>query len=55
MADEHALMIGGSFLSDNYTADCSCGWNGHPHDDEADAVDEWENHCDAVFMEATDG
>jgi hypothetical protein len=34
-------------------AHCSCGWTCDAEDD-FDALDRWENHCDVVFMEATD-
>lgn len=53
MSDEHTCFIGSDFLSDEWETSCSCGWTGSPHDSEGAAFDEWENHTDVVFMEAT--
>lgn len=50
------MELGSDFIEDGWTATCSCGWESQErHDAPADAVDEWENHCDVVFMEATGG
>ena len=39
-----------------FRADCSCGWEGRRlHEEEEEAVDEWEFHCEDVFMAATSG
>lgn len=54
MASEHDLMIGQDFIDGTWTAGCSCGWESDERNAEADAIDDWENHCDVVFMEATD-
>lgn len=55
MSSEHVLIIGQDFVDATYTAECSCGWEGDERNAEADAIDDWENHCDVVFMEATGG
>lgn len=52
-AEEHTCFIGNDFLSDNWETSCSCGWAGHEHSTKEAAFDEWENHTDVVFMEAT--
>lgn len=53
---EHVLFYVRDFLSPGYRAECSCGWLGREeHDTEGVAADEWGNHCDVVFMEATQG
>lgn len=49
----HTMMLGGAFLADTFQTACLCGWEGEHHATEADAIDEWDNHCDVVFMEAT--
>lgn len=39
-----------------WVAACSCGWEAKERFDDAEhakAVERWETHCDAVFMEAT--
>lgn len=44
------------FLRDGIRAGCSCGWESRNwSDDLIGAHDEWDNHCDQVFMEATGG
>lgn len=53
MATEHVLQLQRGFLEDGVLACCSCGWDGDQHDNDEDAIEEWENHCDVVFMEAT--
>lgn len=53
--NEHSLELVSDFTEDGYTPQCSCGWEGKRWDLMVDAGDEWENHCDAVFMEATEG
>ena len=53
---EHVLILGNDFVSGLWVAGCSCGWEAreqHPGSDAAE--DDWENHCDVVFMEATGG
>lgn len=52
MAD-HDLALDDGSLDGGIVAVCSCGWDGDQHDNTEDAVEEWENHCDVVFMEAT--
>lgn len=53
---EHVMVVGQGFVSGRWTAECSCGWeSAHDHRYEAVAIDDWENHCDVVFMEATGG
>lgn len=54
-SEPHVLMIGQSFTSDDIDVSCSCGWERTGYDTEEAAVDDWENHCDVVFMEATGG
>lgn len=53
--NDHILMLGESFLDDQISTSCTCGWE-HSGDLESreDAVEQWENHCDVVFMEATE-
>lgn len=47
-------MIEHDFVSDGLRAACTCGWQGRrEHPDHDAVVDEWENHCDTVFMKAT--
>lgn len=56
MAEEHVLVIDQDFLGGRYTASCSCGWESrYDHKARSRAVDDWDNHCDVVFMEATGG
>jgi len=52
MAD-HELIYGESFVTDDMTASCTCGWRVDARN-RTDAIDKWENHCDVVFMEATE-
>lgn len=49
----HDLSICEDFLDDGVWSECSCGWSGKRHVDKADAIEEWENHCDVAFMEST--
>lgn len=51
MHDDHYLFSIRD--GDTITPTCSCGWAGNDHTTEDAAVDDWENHCDVVFMEAT--
>lgn len=53
--ETHDFMYEQSFLSDDVTPWCSCGWSGAECPDKDAAVDAWENHCEQVFMEATGG
>jgi hypothetical protein len=53
VSDEHLMAIGQDFIDGTWATECSCGWESNERNAEADAVDEWENHCDVVFMEAT--
>lgn len=56
MSDEHTLELGQDFDGDDWIAVCACGrWESKPCAAEMDAVDAWENHCDVVFMKATQG
>jgi hypothetical protein len=48
MAD-HEFIYGEGFLGGDVVAGCTCGWEVDA-DDEADAVDKWESHCDVIFM-----
>ncbi len=50
---EHTLWLDNAFKSDTWRASCSCGWDGRDRQTHDEAQDDWENHCDAVFMEAT--
>jgi hypothetical protein len=51
---EHVMHIGQGFLDGKWHTSCSCGWEGTGvHKTTVDAADEWDNHCDVVFMEAT--
>ena len=50
---EHLLVT--EFGPDGCDAVCSCGWEAdRPYDETEDAVEAWDLHCDAVFMEATE-
>ena len=43
-------------MGGSYTSECSCGWESQTKRNSVeDAIDDWENHCDVVFMEATGG
>ena len=33
---------------------CSCGWEGRNMPSGGDALESWENHCEQVFMAATE-
>lgn len=52
MSGDHEMV-----LSDNagqWEVACSCGWDSDTdHVDPGAAIDDWDNHCDVVFMEAT--
>lgn len=51
---EHVFILGHDFIDDTYNAECSCGWESQEaHVESADAMDDWDNHCDVAFMEAT--
>lgn len=51
--ETHDLELISDFIEGGWTPVCSCWWEGRTHDVVEDARDEWENHCDVVFMEAT--
>ena len=54
---EHVAGYEQDFASGDFTAFCSCGWESHSREKfhtSAEALNEWENHCDNVFMEATE-
>lgn len=51
--EEHVLSIESSYLSGATIPMCSCGWEGPESDGVSDAVEKWDDHCDAVFYEAT--
>lgn len=55
MADEHVMYLDHDFLGTTYDVGCSCGWDRSGYGSRRAAVDDWENHCDVVFMEATRG
>ena len=55
MADEHVEWLDNNFLSDEWSAACSCGWDGPARVTRDEAHDDWENHVDVVFMESTMG
>ncbi len=51
---EHIAVMGNDFVSNLWHASCSCGWESrHQRDDQDAATDDWELHCDAVFIDAT--
>lgn len=54
-ATEHVMSLSSSFIDDQFVAECSCGWEGKDRNTEADAIEDFDNHCDVVFMEATGG
>jgi hypothetical protein len=54
-AETHEMDLEEDFIDGTSTAECSCGWESAERNAEADAIDDWENHCDVVFMEATGG
>lgn len=50
---DHTLIYDQDFLG-TWQACCSCGWeSSRRHETEAEAVEDFDNHCDVVFMEAT--
>jgi len=49
----HVLSIESGFIEGGYTPHCDCGWVGLLADTSEEAIEEWGDHCDAVFMEAT--
>lgn len=57
--ENHDLELMSDFIEGGWTPGCSCGWLGRcqrsedTHEAVEAATDEWENHCDVVFMEAT--
>jgi len=53
VADEHTCFIGNDFVSDAWECSCSCGWCGPERETKEVAYEDWENHCDVAFMEAT--
>lgn len=53
--EHHDLALTSDFLIGGYTANCSCGWESKQQATMTKARNEWENHCDQVFMEATGG
>jgi len=52
MTEIHDLDLQQDFFDDTWTAYCSCGWESQERNAEAGAIEDWENHCDVVFMEA---
>ena len=52
--ETHDLELISDFIEGGYTPVCSCGWEGKRHGALDDAHEEWTDHCDVVFMEATD-
>ena len=50
----HTFTYTQTFLEEGFGAACDCGWE-HPIEFGSieEAQEAWENHCDAVFMEAT--
>ena len=56
MSEHHDFLIGQSFFADepySVLPECSCGWEGRGTESVEDAQEQWENHCDVVFMEVT--
>ena len=51
--EEHIFEYQESFLGDGAMALCSCGRFEKDCVDLESAQEAWENHCDAVFYEAT--
>lgn len=52
--EHHDFQYQESFLDDGFVPWCSCGWSGRERASLIDAQNAWENHCDAVFMAATE-
>lgn len=52
---QHDAEIQSDFIEGGYTAHCSCGWGGERCETMAEAMEEWEDHCEVVFIEATSG
>ena len=52
---DHDLELDEDFIDGTWTGLCSCGWESQPRNAEADAIEDFSNHCDVVFMEATGG
>ncbi|MGH9151339.1 MAG: hypothetical protein ACRD03_02810 [Acidimicrobiales bacterium] len=54
MTAEHTFIFGQTFDGVSFSS-CTCGWeSGREHGSYEEAEDTWENHCDVVFMEATE-
>ena len=51
--EHHVMELEQHFLVEGVTAWCSCGWSGRRRDSGREAVEDFDNHCEAVFMEAT--
>lgn len=54
-AETHDFEYQESFFDAQVVACCSCGWQARlESDDIYDARDEWDNHCEQVFIQATE-
>jgi hypothetical protein len=52
----HDFEYESDFLEGGLRAACSCGWSAREvREDLMEAHEDWDNHCDQVFMEATGG
>jgi hypothetical protein len=49
----HVLYLTQDFLTGTFSFECSCGLEGWERDSEADALADWEDHCDRVGVEVT--
>lgn len=49
----HELYIAHDVFDGTYSFECSCGAEGDERNAEVDALADWKDHCDRVFMEAT--
>ena len=53
--DVHELAeFESDFLEDGVIAWCSCGWASDRKADQESASDAWDNHCEQVFMKASE-
>lgn len=51
--EQHDFEYEQDFLEDGFIPWCSCGWSGKARPTIEECQDEWENHCDTVFYDAT--
>jgi hypothetical protein len=53
MVSEHVYQLASNFIRGGWEASCLCGWRGVNRDTQDEAYEDWDDHCDIIFMEAT--